>query len=228
MAGSLRDLAVIFDCDGVLLDSMGMWHNLDDRLAARAGVTLSKQDRDYMTSASIAECCGYLHSHCGIGASAQDVDDMIQDEMYRYYASEVEPKAGVMDFVKALDEVGIPMAVASSTPHRLLVTGLERTGFMPYMKRVVSVDDVSSSKREPKVYDHAREALGTSRERTWGVEDSLYAIDTLNNAGYRTLAVYDNNISGDKDRLGQQADLFVVSFRELSMKRFLEIAESMK
>ena len=126
---------------------------------------------------------------------------MIFDRMRAFYANEVEARPGALAFVQALHERGVPMAVASSTPADMLATCVERCGFAPYMKTVVSVDDLQTSKREPAVYDHARSFLGTDRAHTWAFEDAAYALDTLRAAGYRTGAIYDNDISGTRDQL---------------------------
>lgn len=222
--GGRSPLGVIFDCDGTLLDSMGMWHSLDDRLAARVGIAFTKADRDYMTSATIPECSAYMHDRYGIGSSARNVEDMIASEISTFYRDEVQARPGALAFVRALDAADVPMAVASSTPSDYLRLGLATAGFEPYMRAIVSVDDVSRSKRDPAVYDAARAALGTTREQTWGFEDALYAVRTLKTAGYRTCAIYDSDIAGTPDDLRAAADLFIMSFDGLRSGEFLRMA----
>ncbi len=210
------DFGIVFDCDGVLLDSMGMWHALDDRLAAQVGAVFTEADRDFVTSGTLLESGRYIHERFGVGDTAQDVVDIIMHDMLEFYTNEVQPKPGVMALVQELSEHGIPMGVASSTPSPLLRTGLATAGLASYMRAIVSVDDLGTSKREPLVYDTVRAALGTARERTWGIEDSLYAIRTLESAGYRTLAVYDSEIAGDAASLAGLADCCIMSFEDFT------------
>lgn len=212
---------VIFDCDGTLLDSMGMWHALDDRLAERAGVTFTKADKDHLTASTLEECGVYLHETFGMGSCVADVMDFIHEEMLRFYAHEVTMKPGAQALVHELANAGVPMAVASSTPPALLRVGLERAGLAAAMEVILSVEDVDSSKREPLIYDRARETLGTTRERTWGVEDALYAVRTLNDAGYRTLAVFDSMTAGSPEDLAAEADAFCMSLEEASLGMLL-------
>ena len=211
---------VIFDCDGTLLDSMGMWHSLDDRLAARAGVTFSQADKDRLTASTLPECGVFLHQRFGIGSSPEEVMGFIHDEMLAFYRHEVKPKPGAVTLVNALAKAGVPMAVASSTPPGLLRTGLEVAGLADAMEVILSVEDVGSSKREPVIYDKAREALGTDRASTWGVEDALYAVCTLKDAGYRTLAVFDSMTAGSPEALARVADVFRMSLAEVSPQDF--------
>ncbi|WP_302963489.1 HAD family phosphatase [uncultured Adlercreutzia sp.] len=216
-----ENIGVIFDCDGTLVDSMGAWHDVDRTLAAEAGITLTKEDADAITTMSLPEASAYLHERCGLGASSEDVLAMIFERMRAFYANEVEARPGALAFVRGLAERGVPMAVASSTPADMLAICVERCGFAPYMKAVVSVDDLRTSKREPAVYDHARSFLGTDRAHTWGFEDAAYALDTLRSAGYRTGAIYDNDISGTREALLARADFLIASWEDLTADEFL-------
>lgn len=217
----MNDIGVIFDCDGTLVDSMGAWHEVDRTLAAEAGITLTEADAEAITTMSLPEASAYLHEQCGLGESNEAVLEMIFDRMRAFYANEVEARPGALTFVQALHERGVPMAVASSTPADMLATCVERCGFAPYMKTVVSVDDLQTSKREPAVYDHARSFLGTDRAHTWAFEDAAYALDTLCAAGYRTGAIYDNDISGTRDQLFERADFLIASWEDLDPDIFL-------
>ena len=85
----------------------------------------------------------------------------------------------------------------------------------------MSVEDVHSTKREPDVWDRAREIMGTSKQLTWGVEDSAYAIGTLAGAGYRTLGIYDSDDAGAWDALQASAEHAVRSFEDLTVEEFL-------
>ena len=216
-----QNIGVIFDCDGTLVDSMEAWHEVDRTLAAEAGITLTKADSDAITAMSLDEASAYLHERCGLGASTAAVKALIFEWMRAFYAHEVEARPGALAFVRGLRERGVPMAVASSTPPDMLACCIERCGFAPYMKAVVSVDDLGTSKREPAVYDHARRFLGTDRAHTWGFEDAAYALDTLRAAGYRTGAIYDNDISGPWDALAARADFLIATWEDLTADEFL-------
>lgn len=216
-----EQIGVIFDCDGTLVDSMEAWHEVDRQLCAEAGITLTPQDADAITTMSLEEASAYLHEQCGLGESTEAVMAMIFDRMRAFYANEVEARPGALAFVRALHERGVLMAVASSTSPDMLRTCLDRCGFTPYLQAVVSVDDLNTSKREPTVYDHARSFLGTDRVHTWGFEDAAYALDTLRDAGYRTAAIYDNDISGTSETLRERADIYFEDFTQLDVDEFL-------
>lgn len=216
-----EQIGVIFDCDGTLVDSMEAWHEVDRQLCAEAGIALTPQDADAITTMSLEEASAYMHEQCGLGESTEAVMAMIFDRMRAFYANEVEARPGALAFVRALHERGVPLAVASSTSPDMLRACLDRCGFTPYLQAIVSVDDLNTSKREPTVYDHARSFLGTDRAHTWGFEDAAYALDTLRGAGYRTAAIYDNDISGTREALRERADIYFEDFTQLDVDEFL-------
>lgn len=214
-------IGVIFDCDGTLLDSMGVWREVEGELARRAGVTLTAADVDELTTLTIPECGAFFHERYGLGESNEAVVRTIDELMLDFYRTRAEARPGALAFVRGLAERGVRMSVASSSPLPYLQAGLARCGFAPYLDAVVSVDDVGKSKREPAVFDRAREAMGTPLATTWGVEDSVYAVRTLRDAGYRTLGIYDCDISGTPEQLETAADRFIASFEELDAEEFI-------
>ncbi len=188
-------IGVIFDCDGTLIDLMMVWRETEAGLARRANVTLTAAEIDALTAMTIPECGAFFHERFGLGSSGDEVVAMMDELMLELYRERALARPGALEFVQALAERGVRMSVASSSPQPYLQAGLERCGFAPYLDAIVSVDDVGASKREPAVYDHAREAMGTPLAATWGVEDSVYAVRTLKAANYRTLGIYDCDIS---------------------------------
>ncbi len=205
---------------------MEVWHGLDDRLAQLASKEISQADRDYMTTATIEECGVYFHEKFGVGTSPHDVVDLIDREMLDFYEHKARPKPGALAFVQALADRNVPMAVVSSTPTRLLQTGIKACGFEPYMKAIYSVDDFNTSKRDPFIFDQARAHLGTPRETTWAFDDAVYALTTLHNAGYHTVGIYDSDIAGTPSQLKKVATSFIMSFDDIDAKEFLALVRS--
>ncbi|MEA5019839.1 MAG: HAD family phosphatase [Gordonibacter sp.] len=208
-------MGIIFDCDGTLLDSMGAWIEVEEELARRAGTQLTRAESDLLTTLTIPEAGDFFHERCGLGSCGADAVLMMDELILDYYRTRASERPGALAFVRSLAERGVRMSVASSSPQPYLQAGLELTGFMPYLDHVVSVDDVGKSKREPAVYDYTRDLMGTPLETTWGFEDSAYALRTLRAARYRTVGIYDNDLSGTFEELVALSDRAIKSFEEL-------------
>lgn len=211
---------VVFDCDGTLLDSMGAWRGLEKQLAREAGAELGPEDVDALNAMTIPEVGDYYFRKFGLGSSGHDVVDMIDAFMSEHYGTLSIIRPGVKSFMEELKSRGIAMSVASSTPHHLLEIALDAVGVSHYLEAIVSVDDVGHSKREPHVYDRARELMGTPRENTVVFEDSLYAVKTSLDAGYRVIGIYDCDQSGTWGDLCATATKAYRSFEDITFPLF--------
>ena len=217
-------IGVIFDCDGTLIDSMAAWRALEEDLAARAGREFTREDADALTVRTSPECGVYVHEKFGLGDCPAEVERMINDFMFDFYSTRAELRPGALAFIEGLARHGVHMTVASSTPQPLLEAGLAHVGVTPFLDAIVSVDVVGKSKREPAVYDHARFVMGTALEHTWGFEDAAYAVDTLTHAGYRTVGIYDNDLSATWEQLEAAATVAIREFSDLPVETFLQLA----
>lgn len=218
-------IGVIFDCDGTLIDSMDAWRDLEGELGRRAGAELTSEDRQTLCTLNIPESAQYFHDRFGLGASGDEVVGMMDEIMLDFYGNRAVARPGALAFIEGLARHGVVMSVASSSPKPYLEAGLVCAGIAPYLEAVVSVEDVHSNKRNPKVYDHTRDLMGTSTSLTWGFEDAIYAVRTLARAGYGTVGVYDHDLSGTWGQLSAEADLAIRSFEDLDAERFLSAVE---
>ena len=214
-------IGVNFDCDGTLIDSMDAWRDLEGELGRRAGVELTSEDRQTLCTLNIPESAQYFHDRFGLGASGDEVVGMMDEIMLDFCGNRVVARPGALAFIDGLARHGVVMSVASSSPKPYLEAGLACAGIAPYLEAVVSVEDVHSNKRNPKVYDHTRDLMETSTALTWGFEDAIYAVRTLARAGYGTVGVYDHDLSGTWGQLSAEADLAIRSFEDLDAERFL-------
>lgn len=211
---------IIFDCDGTLLDSMEAWLSTEAQLAAQAGIKIGDEESTYIGTLRISEVGTYFHEKFGLGTSAEDVVSMIYEIMRINYRTCVKPRLGALEFVRQASSQGIVCSVASATPLSLLTEALELTGFAPYLKAIVSVEEVGVSKGNPAVYDYALSKMGTDKESTWVFEDAAYALKTVKDAGYPAIGIYDCDIAGTHEQLSI-ADLVIDNFNELDIAGFI-------
>ena len=216
-------LGFILDCDGVLLDSIDAWYEAEEAVARIGGVTLTQADADVLNRLTIREAGRHFHETLGLGESADAVVRLIDECMQEFYSERVTACSGALEFVRAMHERGAALAVVSSSPSRYLNAGLERAGFTPFLAGILSADDLRTSKREPLIFDQARKLLGTRKARTWGLDDTAYALHTLRQAGYRTCGIFSNEKNSTPDALAAAAEVsFAGGMAECTPCAFLE------
>ncbi|MEM7473322.1 MAG: HAD family phosphatase [Pseudomonadota bacterium] len=164
---------VIFDCDGVLVDSEPLTNLVMQRSLAAHGLDLSLDDiMRLFVGGTIA---GVADKAREMGATlTDDWVEHVYAEMFEVLGREVEAIPGAAAVLDALDAAGIPYAVGSNGPHRKMEITLARTGMLARLQgRIYSREDVPNPKPAPDVYLKAARDAGIALERCVVIEDSV-------------------------------------------------------
>jgi beta-phosphoglucomutase-like phosphatase (HAD superfamily) len=165
--GDWRPRAVVFDCDGLLVDTESCWTTAEAQLCAARGVTLSGQDAAALIGASVPDACRRLCDGLGDGCTPAQV----QDELVARVVSIIDRDARAMDGAPelvALVTARLPAAVASNSPRALLDHALRRGGLSAALTVSVAADEVARPKsiaRARRLPRRVRTAQGRSRRR---------------------------------------------------------------
>lgn len=203
--------AFIFDCDGTLVDSMGMWLNAYPELVARYGLSMVPDDFAATEHLALPDEVAYYHEHLGIGSSAEALIDELRDIVRAHYASDVEPMPGVGAFLDAVDAAGIPMVIATSTDRDLVELALSRLGLSRHFTGLVTTKQAGASKESPAVYDLARTLVApdAAPEDVWVFEDAPFGLTSAGSAGYRTVGIFDPSGRAAREDVRTLADIFL-------------------
>lgn len=188
-AGSLSGVieSVIFDCDGVLVDSEPIAAAVLASLLTEAGLQTTADDcaREYRGRAMEA-VLELARAQLG-GPLPDDLAERYYADLERRFAAELRPVPGALD---ALERIALPSCVASSGPHRKLRVTLRQTGLWERFEgRIFSAGDVGAGKPAPDLFLHAAAAMGFDPARTAVVEDSVPGVQAARAAGMRALAL---------------------------------------
>ena len=187
--------AAIFDMDGTLINSLIFWDMLWEKLGRTyqndpTFRPTTDEDRQMRTMLLI-DCMALIHARYGLGESAAELTDFANQLILELYTHIAKPKEGVVEFLEALQQKGIPMCVASATTADLVHLALESCGIKKYFSHLLSCADLGTGKDRPDIYLLAASRLGAAVEETWVFEDSLTAIRTAKSIGMPTVAIYD-------------------------------------
>jgi len=183
--------AVIFDFDGVVLDSETPEYESHRRLYERCGVPLP-----------IADWCDAIglwtegHDDRRFDAlSSRSANALARDEYHaerrRIFEALLPPKPmrGIRELLAALDQAGVPTAIASTAPARWVLPAAERIGLRARFTAIVTGDAVSRRKPAPDVYLEAARRLGVDPSRTVAIEDSAPGVAAARAAGMTVVAI---------------------------------------
>lgn len=181
----------IFDLDGTLVDSMGLWETAVDRWLTERGEAPLLGLRQTILRMSLAEAAAYLRDAYALRETADElVADMIRF-MQRDYATRVELKPGVRAFLTRLRAAGVVCCVATAGSRTLAEAALRANGVADCFVGMVTCLELGSNKHEPDVYEAALRLLDLPKVDVVVFEDAYHAAKTAKNAGFRVVGVYD-------------------------------------
>ena len=215
---------VIFDVDGVLLDSMPVWEEIGERYLKTQGKEAKPGLRDILFPMSLEQAAVYLIREYGLSKRADQVVGEVNDMIRKFYAEEAGLKNGVRSYLEQFQKEQIPMAIATSSGRENVSAALGRLSVLECFQALLTCSEVGSGKDRPKIYLEAARAIGTRLEETWVFEDTCHALLTAKRAGFRTVAVYDRASRKDLDTLKANADVFLSEYGDarLFLKRASE------
>ncbi len=214
----------IFDCDGTLIDSMGMWASATAWTFGRYGEKMPDGFFERVESLALIDMCRIAHDERGFGASADEVYEEVCAHVRDCYRREVPVMPGARSFLDELARAGVPMAVASSTPVRELACALEAHGLMGYFSDLVSTEDVGGRDKEfPDVYLEAARRLGLdpsdeeTRAGVWVFEDAPFGVQTAHKAGFSVVGLMNDHDGRREEDVRPYCDIYAHGFAELSL-----------
>ena len=186
--------AVIFDMDGVLVDSEPLYMAVERQSFARYGVALDEQEQARFVGTSQQQMWREIKVLYGIEVA---ISQLIAEHQQRVLSvlgqSSLQAMPGVMRLLDELDKLGIPYALASSSPRLLVSCVLERIGLAGRFCHMVCGDEVRLSKPDPHIFLLAAQGLGVAPARCLVIEDSGHGVTAAKAAGMQCIGLMNPN-----------------------------------
>jgi HAD superfamily hydrolase (TIGR01509 family) len=192
--------AVVFDLDGVLVDSEQQWDEVRRGIAVEAGRLWPDGATRALQGMSTPEWSAYLTEVIGVPSRPQDVAAQVIDRMASRYRLRLPLLPGAVEVVHRLASHW-PLGLASSSPRQLIDAVLESANLASKFGVTVSTEEVRAGKPSPAVYDEVVRQLGVHAQQTIAIEDSSNGLRSAARAGLRVVAVPTKAFPPDKDAL---------------------------
>lgn len=180
--------AVLFDLDGVIVDSEPVWEEVRRAYVAAHGGTWQPDTQRRLMGMSTGEWAAYLSGELGVDRPAEQVATEVVAEMSRRYTEQV-PLIDDADAVVRRMAARWPLGLASSSPTRLIAAALAATGLADAFGATLSTEETARGKPAPDVWLAVAERLGVDPARCVAVEDSSNGVRSAAAAGMRVVAV---------------------------------------
>ena len=210
--------AVVFDLDGVLLDSEQVWDEVREQLVKERGGRWNDRAHTEMMGMSSVEWSRYMHDELGVPDPPEKISTEVVRRLEEVYRKRLPLIDGAQEAVEQLSGRW-PLGLASSSNRELIDLVLELSGLARFFHATVSSEEVARGKPAPDVYLEAARRLSVPPNACAAVEDSRNGIRAAKAAGMRMIAIPNPHFPPDDESL-ELADVTLGSIAELSPATF--------
>ena len=207
--------AVIFDMDGLLIDSEPLWKEAEIKVFNKVGVPLTFEMTNQTTGLRTDEVVQYWHrQYPWESLSQKEVHRQIDETVLELIKEGVMPKEGVYEVIALCERLGLPMAIASSSATAIINAVIEKIGIGHKLKIIHSAEFEPFGKPHPGVYINAAQKFGIDPHACLAFEDSVNGVLSAKAAKMHCIAVPEPELRQDK-RYGI-ADIVIESLHDVT------------
>lgn len=213
--------AVVFDMDGLLIDSEPFWREAEKEALEKIGIPVKKEITSETMGVRIDALVEYwFKRYPWDGPSKKDVETDIIRRVISMIRKEGELMPGAREILEKFKAMNMPMAIASSSPMEIINSVLERTSIESYINVVHSAGDELFGKPDPAVYIGASKKLGVEAGRCVAFEDSPNGVISAKSAGMKCIAVPSKGV--EEDAAMEKADIIIDSLLDFDEKLIMD------
>ena len=209
--------AALFDMDGTLIDSMGIWKDVDIEFLGRRGIPMPEDLQKNIEGMSFSETAQYFKETFSLSETEEELKNIWNQMAYEKYRTVVPMKPGAAEFLCWLKAHGYATAVCTSNSRELIDIIVENKGIKQWIDFVVTACQVNAGKPAPDIYLRAAQELGVEPSECVVFEDIPAGLLAGIRAGMRTCAVEDTYSEYCMDEKRQLADFVIHDFEDLML-----------
>lgn len=205
----------IFDLDGTLIDSIGVWEKIDKEFLKKRNISITSDYIQKINSMGFKEAAQYTIKRFNLKDSKEELIKEWNKMAIYEYSNNIEIKPNVKEYLKKLKKSNIKIGLATSSPRILYEPVLKRNNIYEYFDILTSLEDVEKDKNYPDIYLLVAKKLKLDPQDCVGFEDILVSINTLKKANFKVIGVYDKYSNSQIEEIKKISDKFIYDFKEL-------------
>ena len=206
---------LIFDMDGVLTDSNGIWKQVDVDFLAKRGMPYTREYYDGVAHTVLSKAAVFTKAYCHLSESCEEIIAEWMEMAGDVYATDVPAKPFVKEYLEKCRQNGERMVVLTSAVPAHCRAALTHLGLLPYFEKLFFAQELGLDKQTPDIYRKVVELLGVDPADCTVYDDSAAACRSAKAAGLHTVGVYDEFFHVSWEEMLSVCDKTIKSFEEL-------------
>ncbi|MFV3013778.1 HAD family hydrolase [Clostridium botulinum] len=205
----------IFDLDGTLIDSMGIWEKIDYDFLNKRNIKVPQDLKDKIETLTFEEGANFFKKSFKLKESQEEILKEWHNMVVKEYSHNIKLKNNVRDFLIKLKNKGVKLAIATSNTPELTKLVLENNKILDLFDSITTISEVNRNKTFPDIYLLCAEKLKLPAEKCAVFEDILPAIKSAKAAKMKTIGIYDDSSKDDENKIKEISDYYIYDYKEL-------------
>ena len=206
---------LIFDLDGTLIDSNGVWVEVDKTFLERRGAPYTREYYEGVAHTILSNCAIFTKEYLHLEESCEEIIAEWMELAADKYGTQVPLKPHVKEYLDKCRDAGHPMAVFTACVPEHCRAAMARHGLEPYFERVIYAQELGVDKKSPAIFRKVAESLGVRPRECVLFDDSLSACKAAKAAGMTVVGVHDGWFSDTSVDMREVCDQYIRDFGEL-------------
>jgi len=208
--------AVIFDLDGTLIDSMGIWLQVDKEYLEKRNISVPDDlFRDVPEGNSYKEICQYFKDKFDLPESIEEIGNEWQEMVLEHYKKDICLKPNAKDLIEFLYNCNLKLGIGTSNNKLLAETVLKANGVLHYFDAIVAGCEDIKGKPFPDIFLKVASELKVNPRNCVVIEDTLHGVRAAHRANMDAIAIFDNNETHEEEKLQEEAEFYAHNFDEI-------------
>lgn len=213
----MRKKKLIFDMDGTLLDSMGMWHSFSNKISDFQNKIPLMDPIEIIPGTTVEYSTKYLKSFLSVDVNEGQLAAFIDQYLATFYTNPNLHKNNVVNVLQKLKNLGYTLYIATATDIKYARIALESNNLIKYFEKIFTPDTLNVQKHDIVYFEKILSELDVSSDDVVFFDDVLYAVKLSKSINIKTIGVYDE-YADNVDKIKEICDHFIYDFEEIIKK----------
>lgn len=206
---------LIFDMDGTLIDSNGIWRGVDEEFLAKRGFPYTEEYCAGVAHTIFPLAAEFTKQYCHLAESIEEIMAEWMEMAGDMYATKVPVKPGVIDYLEKCKATGETMIVLTSSVPEHCYAALTKLELMSYFSHIFFANELKMEKTDPEIYRIVANQMNVKVNSCTFYDDSIEACKAAKKAGMTVIGVHDPVFFQTGDEMRKICDRYIMSFSEL-------------